>query len=78
MDKKLIDQYAFEIFSRAKIFESEFEVFKAQKWLDYISGETDDKSIILLHQSKLGSAKQKLENLKAQIEKFRQLKQINN
>lgn len=78
MDENLINQFAFEIFSRAKILEAEFEVFKAQKWLDYISGETDDKSVILLHQSKVGITNRKLEELKSQIEEFKQKKEINN
>lgn len=78
MDDKLINQHAFEIFARARVLDAEFELFKAQKWLDYILGITNDKSVILLHRSKVGAANRALEELKTQIEEFRQEKKINN
>ena len=78
MDENLINQYAFEIFSRARIFEAEFEILKAEEILAFVSKFPDNDRNVLLHKSVVGSAKQKLEELKSQIEKFRQQKGINN
>ena len=78
MDENLIDQYAFEIFSRAKIFEAEFKVFQAEQTLVMVSGFPNNERNVLLHKSLVGGEKLKLEKLKSQIEEFRKQKQINN
>lgn len=76
MNEQFINQYAFEIFSRAKILEAEFEILKAEEMLAFVSQFPDNDRNILFRKSVVGSAKQNLEKLKTQIEEFRKQKQI--
>ena len=91
MDDKLIDQYAFEIFSRVKLYEIEFKIFQTEERLKMIKSEGPNATLkemgmedrdfhnrVLLVQSEIGSYKLNLEKLKSQIKEFRQQKQINN
>jgi hypothetical protein len=86
MDKKLIDQYAFEIFSRVKLYEIEFKIFQTEERLKKIESDSPNATLtkrdfhnrVLLVKSEIGGYKRDLEKLQTQIEQFRQEKQINN
>ena len=77
MDDNLINQFAFEIFSRVRIFEAEFKVFQAEQKLANLPEEHRSENTIMLNEASINHQKQHLEELKAQIEQFRQQKQIN-
>jgi isoleucyl-tRNA synthetase len=74
MDEKIINQYAFEIFSRAIILEAEFKVFVAEQFFAEIPEERKDQSVIIHNMANINGKKKDLEKLKSQIEKFRQQK----
>ena len=90
MDEKLINQFAFEIFSRARILEIEFKIFDAETRLKKVESEGPNPALTkmgiedkqfpmtkLIIQSQVNQHKQELEELKSQLEKFREQKQIN-
>jgi hypothetical protein len=78
MDKKLIDQYAFEIFSKARIFEAEFKVFQAEQFFAEIPEERKNTSVVIHNQANINEKKRDLEKLQSQIEQFKKEKEITN
>ena len=78
MDEKLINQFAFEIFSRARILEAEFKVFVAEQFFAEIPEEKKDTSVVVHNLANINQKKNDLEKLKAQLEEFRKQKEINN
>jgi len=78
MDENIINQYAFEIFSRARILEAEFKVFVAEQFFAEIPEERKNTSVIIHNQANINEKKRDLEKLKSQIEEFKQKKGINN
>lgn len=78
MDDKLINQYAFEIFSRARIFEAEFKVFQAEQFFAEIPEERKNTSVVILNQANINEKKRDLEELKSQLKQFKKEKEIIN
>ena len=77
MDENIINQYAFEIFSRAKILKIEFNIFEAEQRLERARSEKSEEITLIIIESQVNQHKQELEKLKSQLEKFREQKQIN-
>ncbi|MEI7513525.1 MAG: hypothetical protein WCJ74_02810 [bacterium] len=91
MDENLINKYAFEIFSRVKIFEIEFKIFQTEERLKRIETEgpssilqkmdiedRDFHNRVLLFKSEIGSYKLNLEKLQSQLQQFKESKKITN
>lgn len=79
MDENVINRYAFDIFSRARILEAEFKVFVAKQFFDELSEERKkDRSVVIHNLANINDKKRDLEKLKAQIEEFKKEKGITN
>jgi hypothetical protein len=91
MDEKLINQYAFDIFSRVKLYEIEFKIFQTEERLKKIKSDgpnatltkmgIEDKDFpnkVLLVQSEIGGYKRDLEKLQTQLQQFKESKEITN
>jgi hypothetical protein len=76
MNDNLIEQYAFEIFSKTKILNIEFEIFQIEQSLKDCEPENAQTSYILT--SRIETFKKALEELKTQLNEFKKTKNIGN
>lgn len=77
MDENLINQYAFDFFSRVKIFKAEFKVFEAEQRVEKAKLSGMEKTFLINLEAQVNFEKQSLEKLKSQLQQFKEEKQIN-
>ena len=78
MDENTINQYAFEIFSRARIFESEFKVFQAEQKLANLPEQHRSEMTIIQNEASINAHKCDLEKRQTQLQQFKESKEITN
>ena len=72
-----IDKYTFEIFSKLKMYEIEFKIFKQKEKLNILTKQygdfpsSDQKTTLILVESQMNGEINSLEELKLQLEKFK-------
>lgn len=84
MDEKIIDEYAFEIFSRTRIFEIKFKIFDAEQKLKIFEEkgpmpllvqmgleDTDYKIGLLSIEAQINGYKDDLKKLELKLKNFR-------
>lgn len=78
MDENLINTYAFEFFSREKLFNAEFNVFQAEQRVEKARLSGMEETFLINFKAQVIFEQERLEKLKTQLQEFKQKKNINN